>query len=76
MVSHQPVMFGGHRHCGSEDITFSLVEEQDPTCTRLNPPLLSTSTAHDMLRLHTQKFTIKRKLTKTFACVTNEQARS
>ena len=48
MVSHQPVMFGGHRHCGS-------IEEQDPTCTRLNPPLLSTSTAHDMLRLHTQK---------------------
>ena len=32
MVRHHPVKFGGHRHCGSGDIMFLVVEEQDSTC--------------------------------------------
>ena len=27
-ISHHPAKFGGHRHCGSEDM-FSMIEEQD-----------------------------------------------
>ena len=33
MISHHPVKIGGHRHCGSGDITFLVVEEQDSTCS-------------------------------------------
>ena len=40
MVSHHHVTFGGHRHCGSGDIMFVVVEEQDSTYPRLDPPLL------------------------------------
>ena len=40
MVSHHHATFGGHRHCGSGDIMFVVVEEQDSTCPRLDPPLL------------------------------------
>ena len=28
MVSHLPAKFGGHRHCGSRDMMFLVVEEQ------------------------------------------------
>ena len=37
MVSHHPAKFGGHRHYGSGDMMFVVVEEQD-SC--LDPPLL------------------------------------
>ena len=40
MVSHHHATFGGHRHCGSGDIMFVVVEEQDSTYPRLDPPLL------------------------------------
>ena len=30
MVSHHPAKFGGHRHYGSGNIVFLVVEEQDP----------------------------------------------
>ena len=30
MVSHHPVKFGGHRHCGSGDIMFLVVEGRIP----------------------------------------------
>ena len=41
MVNHHPSKFG-HGHCGNGDI-FSVVEEQDSTCSRLNRPLLFLS---------------------------------
>ena len=47
MVSHQPDKFGGHRHCGSGDITFLVVKEQDSICYRLNSPLLFFSKGHE-----------------------------
>ena len=36
MVSHHPGKFGGHRHCGSGDKMFFVVEGQDSTCPRLD----------------------------------------
>ena len=33
MVSHQPTKFGSHRHCGSGDIMFLVIEVQDSTCS-------------------------------------------
>ena len=56
MVSHHPATFGGHRHCGSEDMMFAVVEEQDSTCPRLDPPLLFISKAHGMPCSHIQNF--------------------
>ena len=50
---------------------FLRVEEQDSICSGLNLPFLFTSKAYDMLRLHTESFTIKRTLTKIFASVSN-----
>ena len=44
MASHLPSKFGGHRHCGVEDI-FLVVEEPDCTCSRLNPLLMFISKA-------------------------------
>ena len=38
MVSHYPATFDVHRHCGSGDMMFAVVEEQDSTCPRLDPP--------------------------------------
>ena len=35
MVSQHPAKFGGHRHCGGGNIMFSVVQEQDFTCSRL-----------------------------------------
>ena len=40
MVSHHPAKFGGHRHCGSGDIMFSVAKEENSRCSRFNPPLL------------------------------------
>ena len=48
MVSHHPAKFGGHRHCGNGDM-FVVVEGQNSTCPRLDPPLLFISIAHGML---------------------------
>ena len=42
MVSHYPAKFGGHRHCGSEDM-FLVHEEEDFRCSCFNPPLLYLS---------------------------------
>ena len=47
MVIHHPDKFSDHRHCGSGDIMFFVVEKQDYTCFRLNVPLLFVSNAHD-----------------------------
>ena len=44
-VSHHPVKFGGHRHCGSGDMMFLVVNEQDFTCLCLDHPLLFSSKA-------------------------------
>ena len=43
MVSKQPAKFGGHRQCGSGDIMFLVIDEQDSTYSCLNPPLLFIS---------------------------------
>ena len=43
MVSHHPTEFIGNGQCGSGDIMFSVVEEQDSACSRLNLPLLFIS---------------------------------
>ena len=48
MVSHHPAKFDGHRHCGSGDLMFLVVEEQDSTCLRFNPPLLFISKGHGL----------------------------
>ena len=32
MVNNHCTKFGDHRHCGSEDIMFFVVEKQDSTC--------------------------------------------
>ena len=41
MVSHHPAKFGDHKHCGSGDIMFLIVEKENSRCSRFNPPLLS-----------------------------------
>ena len=43
MVSHGSAKFGGHRHCGSGDLMFLVVEGQDSSCPRLNSRLLFIS---------------------------------
>ena len=44
-----PAKFAGHRHCGSGgDVMFLVVEEQDSTCSRLNPLLLFISKRHGL----------------------------
>ena len=40
MKSHHSAKFGGHRHCGSEDMMFLEVEGQDYICPRFSLPLL------------------------------------
>ena len=54
MVSHHPAKFGGHRHCGSEDMMFVVVEEQDSTCPRLDPSLMFISKEHGIPCSHRQ----------------------
>ena len=48
MVSHHPTTFGGHRHCGSEDVILIGGNEEDSTCSGLTLPLLFLSKAHDI----------------------------
>ena len=48
MVSHHPVRLGGHRHCGSRDIMFLVVEEQDSAYSYLNPYLLLVLKTHHL----------------------------
>ena len=48
MVNHHPGKFGGHWHCGSGDIMFLIVPEQDCTCSSSNPPLLFISKGHGL----------------------------
>ena len=44
-----PAKFAGHRYCGSGgDVMFLAVEEQDSTCSRLNPLLLFISKRHGL----------------------------
>ena len=45
-VSHHSTKFGGHRHCGSEDIMRLVAEEKDSRCSPLNPPLQFISKRH------------------------------
>ena len=33
MISHYSAKFGDHRHCGSQDMMFLVVEEQDLLCS-------------------------------------------
>ena len=48
MVSHHLAKFGSHSHCGSGDVMFLLVERQDCTCSRFNPPLLFICKRHGL----------------------------
>ena len=48
MVSHHPVKFGGHGHCGSGDMMFLVDEGQDSTCPRFNLLLLFISKGHGL----------------------------
>ena len=48
MVSYHPVKFGDHRHCGSEDMMFLVVEGQDSICPHFNSPLLFISKEHGL----------------------------
>ena len=81
--------FGGHRHwwrryngfsmsrhCGSADIKFLVVEEQDSTCSRLNLPLLFISKAHGMLWSHTRNFYSKGNSDKNICKCANEWVQS
>ena len=56
MVSHHPGKFGGHRHCGSGDKMFFVVEGQDSTCPRLDLLLLFISKARGMRCSHIRNF--------------------
>ena len=56
MVSHHLAKFGGHRHCGSGDMMFLVVEEQGSTCPCFNIPLLIISKGHGMPCPHTKNF--------------------
>ena len=69
-MSLHPTKVDDHSSCGSKDIMLLVVDEQDSTC--LNLQSLLASKANNMSRLHTQNFTIKKTITKTFANVSNE----
>ena len=43
MVRHHHAKFPGHRQCGSEDIRFLALKEQDSSWSYLNSPLLLIS---------------------------------
>ena len=53
VVSHHP---DGHRHCGSRDMMFLVVEQQYSICPCLDPSLLFISRVQGMLCCHTQNF--------------------
>ena len=46
MVSHHPGKFGDHKHCGSRDMMFLVVEGQDSICNHLNLQILFISKTH------------------------------
>ena len=46
MVNHHHAMFGGHKQCGSGYVIYLVVDKQDSTCSRLNPPLLFICLEH------------------------------
>ena len=48
MVSQHPGKFGDHTRCGSGDIMFSVVEEEDYRCSCFNPPLRFINKGHDL----------------------------
>ena len=48
MVSYHPAKLDGHRHCGSGDIMFLVVEGQDSTCPRFKLPVLFISIEHGL----------------------------
>ena len=48
MITHHHAKCDGHSHCGGGDIMFLVVEEQDSTCSRLNPSLLFISKGRDL----------------------------
>ena len=48
MISHCPAKSGGHSRCGTEDIMFPVAEEDGPSCSRFNPPLLFISKRHGL----------------------------
>ena len=50
MVSHHLATFCGHSNCGSGDMMFLVVKEQDFICFRLNSTLLFISKAYNLLR--------------------------
>ena len=52
MVNQQPAKFGGHRYCGSGDIIYLVAEEEDSTCSLLNPRFMFISKVHGMLCSH------------------------
>ena len=56
MISHHLAEFGVHRHCGSGDMMYLVVEGKDSTCPRLNPQLPFILKEHDVPCLHTQNF--------------------
>ena len=57
MVSHHPAKFGDDRNCGSGDLMFLVVQEENSRCSRFNPlllfnpPLLFISKGH-VLKAH------------------------
>ena len=55
MVSHHHAKFGSHRCCGIGEMMFLVVEGQDSTCPRMDPPLLFISKAHGACHGHTHK---------------------
>ena len=59
MVSQNPAKFGGHSYCGIRDM-FLVVEEQDSTCPRFNPPLPLISKAHGIPCSQTYEFSGRR----------------
>ena len=48
MVSHNPARSGSRAHCGSDDIMFLVVEEEDSRCSSFNPLLLFISKGHGL----------------------------
>ena len=65
---HLPSKFGSHRDC-SGNMSF-LVEGEDSTCPRLDPPLLYISKAHGMPCSRTGNF---RTLTQQFEDMSNDK---
>ena len=48
MVNHHPANFGGHRHCGSGDMMFLVVEGRNSKCPLYYPSWLFISKGHGL----------------------------